>query len=237
LSPAGTLYLLPAALGPSPWQATLAPQAREIACTLDYFVVENARSARAELKRIGHPRPLQQIEVVALPERAGTADLDRLLEPLAGGRSAGLLSEAGCPAVADPGSALVARAHERALPVVPLAGASSLLLALMASGLNGQSFAFHGYLPVRDPQRRQRILELEAESRRLGRTQIFIETPYRNAALFAALATHCAPATRLCLATELTLAQERVATRSIGAWREAPAPDLERRPTVFLLLA
>jgi 16S rRNA (cytidine1402-2'-O)-methyltransferase len=147
------------------------------------------------------------------------------------------MSEAGCPAVADPGALLVRRAHERHIVVKPLVGPSSLLLALMASGLDGQRFAFHGYLPAREPERSSRIAELEGESARHQQTQIFIETPYRNHALFNALLLSCRPKTRLCLATDLTSDSEQIATRRIADWKAATPPDLDKRPTVFLLLA
>lgn len=235
--PAATLYLVPASLGESRPEAILPAEVLRIARGLKYFIVENAKSARAELKRIGIERPLREIDIRELPQEPKQADLDALLSPLLAGESAGLMSEAGVPAVADPGALLVLAAHARSIRVVPLVGPSSLLLALMASGLNGQCFAFHGYLPVREPDRSRRIAELERESRREGRTQIFIETPYRNAALFTALLEACRPDTLLCIASELTIGGESIATRRIDVWRAGPAPSLEKRPTVFLLLA
>ena len=235
--PTATLFLVPASLGESRPDAILPAEVLRIARGLRYFVVENAKSARAELKRIGVEHPLQEIDIRELSREPKQADLDALLAPLVAGESAGLMSEAGAPAVADPGALLVRAAHARGIRVAPLVGPSSLLLALMASGLNGQSFAFHGYLPVREPERSRRIAELERESRRKGRTQIFIETPYRNAALFAALLEACRPDTLLCAASELTTERESIATRRIDAWRTGPAPSLEKRPTVFLLLA
>ncbi|MDK9704938.1 MAG: SAM-dependent methyltransferase [Sulfuritalea sp.] len=233
----GTLWLLPVALGDIPWQGYLPPATRDAACRLTRFVAENAKTARAELKRIGHPVPLRELAIEQLPGSPTGADIDRLLVPLREGRDIGLMSEAGCPAVADPGALLVRRAHELGLVVRPLVGPSSLLLALMASGLDGQRFAFHGYLPAREPERSRRIAELESESARAGQTQIFIETPYRNRALFAALLLSCRPKTRLCLATDLTLTSEQIVTRRIADWKAAPAPDLDKRATVFLLLA
>lgn len=234
---AGVLYLLPSALGDIAWQAYLPNQTREAACRLDRFIAENAKTARAELKRLGHPRPLREIAIEQLPETLTAAEIERLLEPLAEGHDVGLMSEAGCPGVADPGALLVRRAHALGIVVKPLVGPSSLLLALMASGLDGQRFAFHGYLPQREPERSRKIAELEKESARLNQTQFFIETPYRNGALFQALLAACRPATLLCLAADLTLPTETVATRSIAAWRKSPAPALEKRPTVFLLLS
>ncbi len=237
----GTLYLIPAGLGDPAWQSTLPSHAREIVCALDCFIVENAKTARAELRRLGYPRPLQGVGMGVLPEHGTAQEIaaahQALLQPLLEGRSVGLLSEAGCPAVADPGAAMVRLAHARGIRVVPLVGASAILLALMASGLNGQRFAFHGYLPVAAAERRTALRELEEESRRRGQTQIFIETPYRNAALYQSLLQDCDPSTLLCLATNLTLPSEAISTRSIGAWRRREAPALAKQPTVFLLLA
>lgn len=235
---AGTLYLIPASLGLDTASSLTTPaDVANVARRLGYFVVENAKTARAELKRLEHPGPLRELDIRELPDKPGQAALDTLLGPLLEGTDAGLMSEAGCPAVADPGALLVRRAHERGIRVTPLVGPSSLLLALMASGLNGQSFAFHGYLPVDEAGRDRRIRELEAESARFARTQLFIETPYRNDRLFEALRQHCQPCTRLCVARDLTQGEEWIASRSIAEWRKAPAPDLARRPTVFLILA
>ncbi|MDP2823346.1 MAG: SAM-dependent methyltransferase [Sulfuritalea sp.] len=236
----GALWLIPVALGDMPWESCLPAATRAAACRLTHFVAENAKTARAELKRLGHPVPLRELAIEQLPATPTPADIERLLAPLREGHAdcdIGLMSEAGCPAVADPGALLVRRAHELGIAVKPLVGPSSLLLALMASGLDGQRFAFHGYLPVREPERSSRIAELEKESARLRQTQIFIETPYRNHTLFAALLLTCRPKTRLCLATDLTLASEQIATRRIAEWCTVAAPDLDKRPTVFLLLA
>ena len=233
----GTLWLLPVALGDTPWQDCLPAATREAACRLTHFVAENAKTARAELKRIGHPLPLRELAIEQMPATLTPADIERLLAPLLAGLDLGLMSEAGCPAVADPGALLARRAHELGIAVKPLVGPSSLLLALMASGLDGQRFAFHGYLPAREPERSRRIVELEGESARNKQTQLFIETPYRNSALFNALLSACRPRTRLCVATDLTLSSERIRTCRMADWKAAPPPDLDRRPTVFLLLA
>jgi len=233
----GVLWLLPVALGDTPWNSYLPVASRETACRLTHFVVENARTARGELKRIGHPLALRELAIEQLPKTATATDIERLLAPLHAGHDLGLMSEAGCPAVADPGTLLVRRAHESGIAVKPLVGPSSLLLALMASGLDGQRFAFHGYLPAREPDRSHRIAELETESARRRQTQIFIETPYRNRALFAALLGTCRSQSRLCLATDLTLASERISTRRVADWKAAPPPDVDGRPTVFLLLS
>lgn len=233
----GSLWLLPVALGDTPWETSLPAATRAAACRLTRFVAENAKTARAELKRIGHPSPLRELAIEQIPETPTPADIERLLAPLLAGHDLGLMSEAGCPAVADPGALLVRRAHEKGFVVKPLVGPSSLLLALMASGLDGQRFAFHGYLPAREPERSRRITELESESARHRQTQIFIETPYRNRTLFAALLQACRPKTRLCLASDLTMSSEWINTHRIADWKAIPAPDLDKRPTVFLLLS
>lgn len=238
----GTLYLLPVGLA-SPgetgaaWEQWLPPATRAAACRLRHFAVENAKTARASLKALDHPVPLRELDIVELPPQLDAAALDALLQPLLQGHDLGLMSEAGCPAVADPGALLVRAAHGHGIMVKPMVGPSSLLLALMASGLDGQRFAFHGYLPAREPERSKAIQTLEKDSARLKQTQLCIETPYRNTALFQALLQHCRPDTRLCVASDLTLASEEIRTASIAAWRKQEAPALERRPTVFLLLA
>ena len=233
----GRLYLLPTALGEVAWSVYLPPLTRETACRLDCFIAENAKTARAELKRIGHPRPLRDLNIEQLPEPLTAPDIDRLLQPLLAGRDVGLMSEAGCPAVADPGALLVRRAHELGIGVTPLIGPSSLLLALMASGLDGQRFAFHGYLPAQEPQRTRRIIEIESVSCRLNQTQLFIETPYRNDILLRAVIAAAKPETRLCVASDISLPSETVISRRIAEWRGADLPVLNRRPTVFLLLS
>lgn len=233
----GSLYLIPVSLGPASTGLTTPADVAARACGLTYFVVENAKTARAELKRLEHPAQLRDLDIRELPEKPGSADLDALLAPLLAGQDAGLMSEAGCPAVADPGALLVRHAHEKGVKVVPLVGPSSLLLGLMASGLNGQSFAFHGYLPVAEGERDAALRTLEDESRKLGRTQIFIETPYRNERMLDALLKLLKPDTRLCIACDLNTANETLLTRSVRDWRKAGRPALARRPALFLLLA
>lgn len=181
--------------------------------------------------------PLQELQLQELNEHTKANELDRLLEPLRAGHDVGLLSEAGCPAVADPGANLVALAQKEGIRVVPLIGPSSLLLALMASGLNGQRFAFQGYLPAKEVERTKMLRNLENESKKRQQTQIFIETPYRNRAMFDAVLQACLPTTRLTVATDLTLPGESVLTRTIQVWKKQTPPEIERRPTVFLLLA
>lgn len=221
------LYAIPTPLGGAPQDALPAP-ALAIVRGLRDFAVENAKSARAFLGALDMPvRELNLVEI----EKHGD-----LLAPLRAGRSLGVLSEAGCPAIADPGAQLVEAAHREGFRVIPLIGPSSITLALMASGLEGQRFAFCGYLPRNAAERVQRIKQLESRSRRERETEIFIETPYRNDTLFAALLEACAPGTHLCVAADLTLATESVQTRTIAEWRQAKGA-IGKRPAVFLLLA
>ena len=233
----GTLWLLPVRLGDTTWERCLPPETREAACRLTRFVAENAKSARAELKRFGHPLPLRELAIEQLPKHPTATEIETLLAPISEGHDLGLMSEAGCPAVADPGALLVRRAHELNYVVRPLVGPSSLLLGLMASGLDGQRFAFHGYLPAREPERSSRIVELEQESARQHQTQIFIETPYRNTALFNAILLTCRPDSRICLAIDLTMDSEQIRTYRVKQWKLMPPPELDKRPTVFLMLA
>lgn len=233
----GRLYLIPVPLGTSPVAEVLPVSVIGHARRLKHFVAENAKSARAFLKSLPTDTPLQLIDIRELNEHTSQDAIPELLAPLLAGHDVGLISEAGCPAVADPGAALVARAHESGITVLPLVGPSSLLLALMGSGLSGQSFAFNGYLPAKEDQRRKRILELELDSRRQQRTQLFIETPYRNRQMFQALLSTCAPQTRIAIATDLTLSSEHIMTKRVADWRRQDMPDIEKRPTVFLLQA
>ena len=231
----GTLYLIPSALGPGDVAQILPAAGMAVLARLTTFVAENPRSARAFLKAAGYPRPLQGVDLRVLNEHTRSGELAGLLEPLLAGTDCGLLSEAGCPAVADPGAALVRLAHRHDIRVAPLVGPSSILLALMASGLDGQRFSFHGYLPVQATARRNALLDLERASQRERRTQIFIEAPYRNAQLVQAILEACHGSTLLCLATDLTLETESIRTRAVAAWKAGSAPAISRRPTVFLL--
>lgn len=233
----GTLYLIPVPLGAVTPESSLPASVVERVRPLTHFVVENAKSARAFLKAVGTEKALQALQLEELNEHTRPEALDRLLAPLRAGLDVGLLSEAGCPAVADPGANLVALAQQENIRVVPLIGPSSLLLALMASGLNGQCFAFHGYLPAKELERAKTLRELESESRKRRQTQIFIETPYRNRQLYDSILQICQPGTRLTVATDLSLHGESILTRTIQQWKKQTPPEFERRPTVFLLLA
>ncbi len=246
----GTLYLIPNTLGPTDaapraLSHILPEQVQDIASKLDYFVAENAKTARAFLKLVAvdHPlaRPLQEIRIEELNVNTPAQALSALLAPLLEGRDAGLVSEAGVPAVADPGADLVRLAHQHGIVVRPLVGPSSLLLAVMASGLNGQSFAFNGYLPTDAAQRSKRIQQLEQRSRSEQQTQLLIETPYRNGAMLEALVSACQPGTLVCVATDLSLPTESVRTLTAAKWKaqlaSGKAPDFHKKPTVFLFLA
>jgi 16S rRNA (cytidine1402-2'-O)-methyltransferase len=222
-----SLYAIPTPLGGAPQEALPAPTIERIRSIRD-FVVENAKSARAFLGALG--MPVRELSIKVIGEERDA------LAPLREKRSLGLLSEAGCPAIADPGAALIEAAHREGFRVVPLVGPSSIVLALMASGLEGQRFAFCGYLPRADSQRRKRIAQLEQRSRKERETEIFIETPYRNDALLCALLESCNAGTRLCVAADLTLPSESIKTLTIAEWRRAQAL-IGRRPAVFLLLA
>ena len=247
----GILYLIPNTLGQAdvsqldPLANIIPAKVQAITARIEYFIAENAKTTRAFLKLVAatHPlaRPLQEIRIVELNVNTDAATLPTLLAPLLAGHDAGLISEAGVPAVADPGADLVRLAHTCGITVKPLVGPSSLLLAVMASGLNGQSFAFNGYLPIDAGQRVKRIKDLEDRSRHEQQAQLFIETPYRNGILLEALAATCSPSTLICVATDLTLLSESIKTQTATKWKNdlssGRAPDVHKRPTVFLLLA
>ena len=232
----GILYLVPAPLGHADISLVTPQGVKRIVANLDTFIVENAKTARQYLARLELATPLQRIQLLILNEHTPPEELTTLLKPLLSGKNVGLMSEAGCPAVADPGAALVNLAHANRIRVVPLAGPSAILLALMASGMNGQRFAFHGYLPVSSEERIKKIAELEKTSKTLDQTEIFIEAPYRNRKLLQSLLETCRETTLLCLATDITLVSESIATKRIGEWK-SKLPQINRRPTVFLLYA
>jgi len=234
----GRLFLVPAWLSDAaPVEAALPARALAEIRRLARFVVEDARSARRFLAACGHPRPMRELAFDELNEHTPPAGVPALLAPLLEGADVGLLSEAGLPAVADPGALLVAAAHARGIAVVPLVGPSSILLALMASGLEGQRFRFHGYLPAEAPARRARLPDLERESARARETQIFIETPYRNDALVADILAACRDETRLAVAADLTAPTEWIRMDRVKGWKAAPSPPIGKRPAIFLLHA
>lgn len=203
---------------------------------LDYFIVENVRSARRFLSKVGVERKIEELEFVELNEHTTKPEeVERMLRPVLEGRSAGVISEAGVPGVADPGADIVALAHRHGIRVVPLVGPSSILMSVMASGLNGQSFAFVGYLPVKDAERQRRLKELERRAQEERQAQLFIEAPYRNVKLFEALLKTLAPKMRLTVATDITAPEEYIRTLRVEEWRKLPMPEIAKRPTIFVL--
>ncbi len=233
----GRLLLVPNLLGLVPPEDVLPARTIAAARRLAHFVVESAKPARQFLKSLSPVLPLQQVSIVEIGADATPERWVELLAPARAGHDLGLLSDAGCPGVADPGALLVAAAHRERIAVVPLVGPSSILLALMASGMNGQGFAFHGYLPVKPDARTGAIRRLDAESQRTGYAQLFIETPYRNVALLRALVATCKPATRLCVAADLTLPTETVESRPIREWRGHDFVRYAKRPAMYVLQA
>jgi 16S rRNA (cytidine1402-2'-O)-methyltransferase len=233
----GILYLIPVTLGDDLPEHVLPAAVIGIVRGLDIFVVENEKSARRFLGAIKTDKPVRELKLLLLNEHSEDKDLPALLAPLLTGRSIGLMSEAGCPGIADPGAKLIALAHHHRVQVKPLVGPSSILLALIASGLDGQRFSFLGYLPAEKAARIQKLKEIEKRSGQAGESQIFIETPYRNQYMFEDILANCQPKTRLCVACNLTLEGETVRTQSIAEWKKSVAPELHKQPTVFLLLA
>ena len=233
----GTLYLIPCPISDetAPWDVLPAAN-KAVMDGLDYFIVENTRTARRFLSKAGVARPIDELEFRELNEHtAAGREVEELIAPLLADRSAGVISEAGVPGVADPGALAVEACHRHGIRVVPLTGPSSIVLAMMASGLNGQSFAFNGYLPVKPPERAQAIRRLERRARSEGQSQMFIEAPYRNAKLMEQLLQVLAPATRLTLAMDLTAPGEFIATRTVEEWRRSRLPEMQKRPAIFIV--
>ncbi|VGO09037.1 Tetrapyrrole methylase family protein [plant metagenome] len=233
----GTLHLIPVGLGDAPVDSWLPADARALAARLDTYIAENAKTARAFLKQVGAVRPIQEITIHTLEARTDISQLREWIKPLKAGAEIGLVSEAGCPAVADPGARLVELAHAGGHTVKPWVGPSSILLGLMASGLDGQRFAFHGYAPVNPEERARQLKTWEQQSARANQTQMLIETPYRNGAMFGTLLASLRGDTRLCIARSLTTPTEWIRTQTIAQWKQGPAPDLDKQATLFLFLA
>ena len=233
----GTLYLIPCPISDEtlPWDVLPAAN-KAVMDALDYFIVENTRTARRFLSKAGVARPIDEIEFRELNEHTVAGrEVEELVVPLLAGRSAGVISEAGVPGVADPGALVVEACHRHGVRVVPLVGPSSIIMAMMASGLNGQSFAFNGYLPVKPPERAQAIRRLERRAHSEGQAQMFIEAPYRNAKLFEQLVQVLAPATRLTVAADITAPGEFIATHTVEEWRREQQPELQKRPAIFII--
>ncbi len=231
----GHLYLIPVTLGESPVTSVLPEKVLDIIQHIDYYIVENVRTARRMLLKMGLRKSIDDLTFFTLDKHTDIKDIDSFLKP-AEQHDIGLLSEAGVPGVADPGAEIVRLAHEKNIRVIPLVGPSSLLLALMASGLNGQNFAFTGYLPVKKSERIRRIIELEKRSKTENQSQLFIETPYRNNQLLEDIVASCRNTTRLCIAADITLETELIKTKTIQEWSDH-LPDLHKRPALFILQA
>ena len=230
----GILYLVPATLGDHDTGSTIPDGIRRKVMEIRVFVVENLRSARRYLKMLDRNIAIDQLVFHELNEHTSPEVIPTFLQELLNGSDAAIISEAGLPGVADPGTAMVRLAHEQGIRVVPLTGPSSILLSLMASGLNGQEFRFHGYLPIKKAERKHKIREINADLKKSGETQIFIEAPYRNDQLVADLVNTCDPSTMLCIAADLTTKSEYIRTQSIGSWKKK-FPSLHKRPAIFLL--
>ena len=228
------LFLIPNTLSDCDWQNVLPVSVFNVLSETQYFIVENIRTARRFLKQINPEVDIDALTFFELNKFTRPDDLPRFIEPAEQGFNIGIISEAGCPGIADPGADIVKIAHIKNIQVVPLVGPSSVLLALMASGLNGQNFAFNGYLPIKPHERAKAISALEKKVKTENQTQIFIETPYRNQQLVADLLKTCQLSTRLCIATNLTGKDEFILTKSIGEWKNA-VPDLNKQPAIFLL--
>jgi 16S rRNA (cytidine1402-2'-O)-methyltransferase len=234
---AGSLILVPNLLGVVAPAAVLPERTIAIARSIRHWVVETPKVARAFLQTLAMPIPIAELAITAFPKSAERTTFDDVLRPTSAGHDVGVLSDAGCPGVADPGALLVAASHAAGIRVVPLVGPSAVLLALMASGMNGQQFAFHGYLPVKPDARANALRKLEQRSRTEARTEIFIETPYRNVAMLETLTRTLVAQTRVCVAADLTLETEIIESRSAAAWRDVDFKRFERRPAIFLLQA
>lgn len=232
----GILYLLPSPLGEGDPKQVIPSGVMELLPALDCFFAEELRTVRRYLSKAGLKGRLDSVRMYELNEHTGQGEIESYLDILLRGESAALVSEAGLPAVADPGAQLVALAHNHDIRVVPLSGPSSLMMALMASGMNGQCFAFTGYLPVKGAERRERIRSIEKISRQMCQSQIIIETPYRNQSLFEELIGVCSPDTRLCVAANITMEDEFIKTKTVARWRSAPV-EIGKRPCVFVLMA
>lgn len=231
----GKLYLLPTPIGDAPVYEVLPEANRPVMASLDYFIVENVRTARRFLSRAAIGRPIESLRFAELNEHTRPEELSGLLAPVLAGENAGLMSEAGVPGVADPGADAVALAHAHGIEVVPLVGPSSIILALMSSGLNGQSFAFNGYLPVKAPERGKAIRFFEKRAQGERQSQLFIEAPYRNLKLFQDFLSVCGDHTRLCVAVDILQPDQQILTRTIAQWRQQAAPDMQKRPAIFIL--
>jgi len=231
----GRLFLIPSPLGEGAIDWIIPSHVKQCIANLTYFVVEHPKTARHFLKQIALQRPIQTITLQILDKHTPINELDSLLGPIYAGNDMGLLSEAGCPAIADPGANLVRIAHEKQIQVVPLVGPSSILLALMASGLNGQCFSFHGYLPIDKVSCAKKIIQMESESFKFNQTQIFIETPYRNVPMIKDLIGFLNPNTRLCIAANVSTDKENIKSMPVKLWKNTSIEEYHDQPSVFII--
>ena len=231
------LYLIPVTLGNTPIEQVLPAYNKQVICNIRHFIVEEVRTARRFLKQVDRDINIDELTFYPMGKHADAASFSKYLDALRNGEDMGVISEAGCPAVADPGADVVAIAQHEGLKVVPLVGPSSILLAVMGSGFNGQSFAFHGYLPIAPTDRAKRLKQLESRSAAEHKTQLFIETPYRNHKIIADILSACNPRTRLCIASGLTTEKEYICSKTVKEWKQAPPPDLNKIPTIFAIYA
>ncbi len=229
------IYLIPSTIAQKTQDLVITPQIKQVISEIDYYLVENVKTARRYISSL-KLRTISELHFEVFDKRSTEHELSELLSPLSRGKSVGVISEAGCPAIADPGNQIVQWAHRNKVKVTPLVGPSSVILALMASGMNGQHFEFHGYLPIDKTLRIKKIRSIENESLKTGKTQIFIETPYRNRALADALLDSCADQTNICFACNLSALTEDVRTKKVSQWH-GQLPDLHKIPTIFLLQA
>lgn len=233
----GKLYMIPTTLGDSDVEKILPRSVKETIHQLDEFIVENSKTARAFLKLMEIPTPQNQLKLHILNKHTEPQDLHSFLNTCRQGKDIGLISEAGCPGVADPGAEIANIAHKEDIQIIPLVGPSSILLSLMASGMNGQSFAFNGYLPIDKLDVKKKLKDLERISRSHNQTQMFIETPYRNNKLIDTLHQSLQSNTKLCIACDISLNTEYIKTKTIGEWKKTAKPDLHKRPCIFLIHA
>jgi len=229
------LYLLPVTLGDTEIDNVLPSYNREIIRQIKFFIVENVRSARRFLKKADRDINIDELTFYLMDKHTDAAKMASYLKPLEEGSAMGVISEAGCPAVADPGADVVAVAQRKNLRVIPMVGPSSIIMSVMGSGFNGQSFAFNGYLPIEPAERTKRIKQLETRAYTEDQTQLFIETPYRNHKMLEELLRTCKPSTRLCIASGITCAEEYIHTHTIAEWKKIKLHDLSKIPTIFLI--
>lgn len=232
-----SLYLIPVTLGDTPIERVLPAYNKEVILSIRHFIVEEVRTARRFLKQVDRNINIDELTFYPMGKHADAALFSKYLDALRKGEDMGVISEAGCPAVADPGADVVAIAQREGHKVVPLVGPSSILLAVMGSGFNGQSFAFHGYLPIAPADRAKRLKQLESRSAAEHQTQLFIETPYRNHKIIADILATCNPRTRLCIASGLTTDKEYICSKTIKEWKQTTLPDLNKIPTIFAIYA